>query len=146
MSGFKMNEITKGVILFLLTVLCGAGVATLETPLNFCLLLIWLAFLVGAVRRQRRQLKGRQALTTAIVHGGAMFAIMTAAILAPGKRIDLVRETVIQLPAATMTISQLPFVAFPMTIAGLIAALYGCGYLFRIYWGGPPKVDAAESH
>lgn len=102
-----MNENAKRAVSVMLTALCGIGVVTFETPQNFLLLSLWLGITVAAIRRLRQKLQGRQAGIAAVIHGSAMVGIIAVAAFAPVKRIDVVKERVVQLQATNMTVAQL---------------------------------------
>ena len=102
-----MNATTRLLAVFMVTVVCGAGVITFETPLNYFLLICWGAGTFGAVNRIRQRAGNKSAALVAALHTTTMVAIIVAGALAPVKRIDAVLEQTVQLETEQMTVAQL---------------------------------------
>ncbi len=81
-----MNAILKFTTLIMLTIVCGVGVVTWETPQNLLLFAIWSAVALIGVRRLRPSIGGKAAFATGVAHAAVMAIIITIAILAPFKR------------------------------------------------------------
>lgn len=101
-----MNAKLKLTVLVVLTAVCGACVVTWETPQNLFLFATWSAVLWIRVKRQR-QSGGKNVMSVGLTHALVMAMMISAAVLAPVKRIDAVLQKPVQLGATRMTVAEL---------------------------------------
>ena len=90
-----------------ITVLCGGGVVTWETPQNLLLFVLWVTAIVFAVRRSILSLGNKPAVLLGGLHAFVMVVIITAGVLAPVKRIDALLQRTVDLDKDTMSVAEL---------------------------------------
>ena len=102
-----MSARSKTAVLVTLTALCGAATVTWETPQNVFVFAVWAIATVLTIRQIASQQSRLQSASTVGIVITLMGGTITAAALAPVKRIDAVRERPIVLPEKVMTVAEL---------------------------------------